>query len=125
MNSLDPFADIDFTQFWCWETVDADTVPATNAAGWTRSLRTFGPNFKLAYHMYFCFTMIVNKENTDSNKVETFRDIATQTKMDATTQHYYKISWTTVDDLRSTPEQEIPRETARSHNGAGVEYQRR
>ena len=60
-------------------------------------LRTFGPNFKLAYHMYFWFAMIVNKENTNSNKIETFRDIAAQTKMDATTQHYYKISWATVD----------------------------
>ena len=48
--------------------------------------------------MYFWFTMIVNKGNTDSIKIETFRDIVAQTKMDATTQHYYKISWITADD---------------------------
>ena len=82
----------------------AKRVSTTNTAGWKclnpmcSSLRTFGPDFKLAFLMYFWGTMIGNNENIECNKIETFMDLVAQKKTDVTKQHYYKISWITADD---------------------------
>ena len=73
-------------------------VSTTNAAGWKCSLRTFGPNFKLAYLMYFWCTTIENNENTEDNKIEIIMDLVAQKRTDVTKQHYYRISWITADD---------------------------
>ena len=85
----------------------AKRVSTTNAAGWIRSLRTFGPNFKLAYHMYFWFTMFVNKENTESNKIETFMNIVAPNKDGRDKTALLQNSWITAGHYAAYPNKEF------------------